>query len=111
MLDQKEQDEKNRRRPRLTENNTMPVRKTYLVTTFLNVGESSNALLRVKPLPGQGLPDDMRVECSRAMRRAHNIGTIFEITAKLTNREGNPFSWPPGTPPIMFFPKRKRKVL
>ena len=88
----------------------MPVRKTYLVTTFLNVGESSNALLRVKPLPGQGLPDDMRVECSRAMRRAHNIGTIFEITAKLTNRErGKPFLVAPWNAPYNVLSKEEAK--
>ena len=89
---------------------TMPIMEKYLVTTFLNVGESSNATLRVKPLSGQGLPDDMRVECSRAMRRAHVVGTIFEIKAKLTNREGGkPFLVAPWNAPYNILSKEEAK--
>jgi hypothetical protein len=89
---------------------TMPIMEKYLVTTFFNVGESSNATLRVKPLSGQGLPDDMRVECSRAMRRAHVVGTIFEIKAKLTNREGGkPFLVAPWNAPYNILSKEEAK--
>ena len=89
---------------------TIPPMETYLVTTFLNVGEPSNAHIRVKPLPGQGLPDDMRVECSRAMRSAHVVGTIFEINAKLTNKEGGkPFLVAPWNAPYNILSKEEAK--
>lgn len=56
--------------------------------------------LRVRPLPGQGYPTNIVVECPRSMRKNHPPGTRFEITAKLTDREegGEYFyshhSWP-----------------
>jgi hypothetical protein len=44
------------------------------------------------------------------MRRAHNIGTIFEITAKLTNRErGKPFLVAPWNAPYNVLSKEEAK--
>lgn len=74
--------------------------KYYAVETFRPGYEQSSASIRVRPLPGQGLSTETRVECSRQMRHNHPIGTIFKIQAKLTNREGGtPFlfsshAWP-----------------
>ena len=74
--------------------------KYYAVETFSPGYEKSSASVRVRPLAGQGLSTDMRVECSRQMRKNHPIGTIFKIQAKLTTREGGtPFlfsshTWP-----------------
>ena len=74
--------------------------KYSAVETFRTGYEQSSASVRVRPLPGQGLSTDMRVECSRQMRKNHPIGTIFKIQAKLTTREGGtPFlfsshTWP-----------------
>jgi hypothetical protein len=62
--------------------------KYYAVETFRNPSEQSSASVRVRPLPGQGLPTDMRVECSRKMRKSHALRTIFKIQAKITDREG-----------------------
>ena len=62
--------------------------KYYAVETFRPGYEQSSASVRVRPLPGQGLSTDMRVECSRQMRKNHPIGTIFKIQAKITDREG-----------------------
>ena len=56
-----------------------------------NLG-SSNASVRVRPLPGQGLDCSMYVECSRSMRNRLTDKTVAVIQAKLTSREsGTPF--------------------
>ena len=34
--------------------------------------------IRVRPLEGQGLPTKIVIECSKAIREAHPIGTKFE---------------------------------
>ena len=74
--------------------------KYYAVETFRNPGEQSSASVRVRPLSDQGLPSNMRVECSRKMRKSHPLGTIFKIQAKITDKEGGtPFlfsshTWP-----------------
>ena len=60
----------------------------FIVTTFINVAEQSSAKYRVRPLVGQGLPTNMRVECSRSMRKDHPLGTLFKIQAQLINKEG-----------------------
>lgn len=62
--------------------------KQYLVETFRNPGEPSDATIRVRPLDGQGVSTGLRVECNREMRHLYPVGTIFRITAKLTSREG-----------------------
>jgi hypothetical protein len=59
-----------------------------VVETFKPTGESSAESIRVRPLPGQGLSPDMRVECSSHMRRHHPVGTKLLIRAKVTNRQG-----------------------
>ena len=61
-----------------------------IVESFLNPGEPSDAPLRMRPLPGQGLAVGMRVECSRAMRMAFEEGQLFRITAQVKSREGGP---------------------
>ena len=73
---------------------------TYIVQTHHAFGGGSNASIRVRPLPGQGLDPKMKVECSRAMRYEHPVGTKFKLTAKVTDKEGGaPFlysryDWP-----------------
>ena len=72
--------------------------RNLLVQTIASGSNHSNRR-SVRPLPGQGV-DDMAVECSNRMRDEHPLGTIFEIRAKVTDREGSqPFlythySWP-----------------
>lgn len=62
--------------------------KPVIVETFRQQGEPSDANLRVRPVSGQGLPVQMRVECSRDMRTKYPVGTKFRIKAKITNKEG-----------------------
>ena len=60
------------------------------IETFRNPGEPSSKSLRAQPLSGQGLDQNMRVECSSKMRNAHPPGTVFIIQAQVTDREGGP---------------------
>jgi hypothetical protein len=59
-----------------------------LAQTFLNPGENTNAKIRIKPYPGQGLSEDLRIACNRKMREQHPVGTIFKLTVKVTRKEG-----------------------
>lgn len=73
--------------------------KSLLVQTYWNRGELSDAAIRVRPLPGQGLDPTLNVECSRSMRTAHPVGTIFMIDAKLSFKGETPYlsshyTWP-----------------
>lgn len=69
-----------------------------LVETYENQGEPSSSRLRARPLPNQGLPTNVNVECSKKMRASQPVGTVFRIRAKVTDREGtlfvySRFSW------------------
>ena len=74
-------------------------RKLVVETYYANKpGKSSK--VHARPVEGQLFPTEMDVECSRAMRKNHPIGTKFRISVKETDREGGkPFlythhSWP-----------------
>jgi hypothetical protein len=57
-----------------------------IVETFLNPGEPSSAVFRVRPIPGQAFPPSMRVQCSRAMRHAFPLGSRFRLPIRLVER-------------------------
>jgi hypothetical protein len=38
--------------------------------------------IRVRPIHGQSFPITMNVECSKTMRKAYPVGTLFRIYAK-----------------------------
>jgi hypothetical protein len=59
-----------------------------VIETYRSTGEGSSKKMRARPLPGQGLSAEMKVECSSKMRDAHPAGTLFLIQAKVTDREG-----------------------
>jgi hypothetical protein len=71
-----------------------------IVETYAAVKSGKNSKIHVRPIAGEIYPQTMDVECSRAMREHHPIGTRFRIYAKVTSREGgNPFlysryDWP-----------------
>ncbi len=71
-----------------------------IVETYSGGRIGLTSRVHVRPLPGQMYPPSMDVECSRAMRKSHKLGTKFRIWAKLTDREGGkPFlyshyNWP-----------------
>tara|TARA_R110002167_G_scaffold26873_1_gene92108 strand:- start:403 stop:663 length:261 start_codon:yes stop_codon:yes gene_type:complete len=39
--------------------------------------DSETGRIRVRPLPGQGLPTKIVIECSSSERKAHAVGTKF----------------------------------
>jgi len=39
--------------------------------------DSESSKIRVRPLPGQGLPTYLMIECCRKERKSHPIGTVF----------------------------------
>jgi hypothetical protein len=50
--------------------------------------------IRVRPIAGQQFPRTMNVECSKAVREAHPVGSRFRLRVKLTDREGGgEFLW------------------
>lgn len=44
--------------------------------------------VHIRPCAGQGYPENMHVECSKALSRDYPVGSRFRIKAKLTDREG-----------------------
>lgn len=63
-----------------------------IVETFLNPGEPSDAHYRVRPIEGQAFPTTMRVQCSRAMRKAFPLGSRFRLLVELVeNKTGGLF--------------------
>jgi hypothetical protein len=57
------------------------------IETYRNFDEPSSSAIRARPLPGQGFPGDTKVECSKKMRSAYPVGTVFIVRAQVTNRD------------------------
>lgn len=62
--------------------------REVIIETFSNHGESTDAKVRARPVEGQGYDTNMRVECSRSMRKNHPVGTKFKLLAKVSSRQG-----------------------
>jgi len=58
-----------------------------LVETFYANSEKSSSPIRVRPVAGQGLSTQMRVECSKRMRYACPVGQKFLLEAKIVHHE------------------------
>ena len=65
--------------------------RKIVIETYRGAKEGSTGAPPARPLPGQGLDTDLKVECSGEMRRNHPIGTKFLIEAKLTEAYGTSF--------------------
>jgi hypothetical protein len=66
--------------------------RQVIIQSYKAAGQASGKSVRARPIAGQGLDTAINVECSAKMRNAYPVGTLFEITAKLTDREhGSPF--------------------
>ena len=65
--------------------------RKIVIETYSGAGEGSTGAPPVRPLLGQRLDTNLKVECSSSMRRNHPIGTKFLIEAKLTEAYGTPF--------------------
>ena len=69
-----------------------------VIETFQTYGEFSHNSIRARPIPGQGLPINMRVECSTSMRKKYPIGSKIKIWAQKKQTGSTPhlythFSW------------------
>lgn len=62
-----------------------------IIETYEPQNENSSSKVRAHPVAGQGLDENLNVECSKKMRLSHPVGTRFKIKAKITDREGTPF--------------------
>lgn len=71
-----------------------------IVETYVAQGEPSSARLRVRPLPGQGVDTTLRVECGRAMRHEHPVGSLFRLAVKRIYRQGTPLLYAKPTEPF-----------
>jgi hypothetical protein len=60
-----------------------------IVETFRNPGEPSSSEIRVRPVAGQGISTEMRVQCSRAMRGTAPVGSRFRLFCELVHPENN----------------------
>ena len=43
--------------------------------------------IRVRTLPGQVIPQGVFVECSKSVREAHELGTIFKLNVKVSSKK------------------------
>lgn len=74
--------------------------ETLVVETYRADKPGKSSKIHVRPVSGQRYPTDWDVECSKAMRKEHPVGTKFRIYAKETNREGGKsflysrYDWP-----------------
>ena len=59
------------------------------VITAPKFREASRRSVRAHPYPGQGLPENLYVECSESFRINNPIGTVFVLWAKLTYNKIN----------------------
>jgi hypothetical protein len=59
-----------------------------VVETYYESGSGLHGDIHVRPIAGQGMPQDLRVRFPRALRRAHPVPTRFLVYAKLTDKEG-----------------------
>ena len=72
---------------------------TIIAESYHFLGGGSPESIRVRPLAGQEFSVDLNIECSRAVRYKHPVGTLFKLSVKLTNRDGGEFlyssyQWP-----------------
>ena len=71
-----------------------------IVETFKSSRKGDANYIHARPVDGQGFPSWTEVECSKAMRLSHPVGTRIKVRAKQTDREGGSpflythFSWP-----------------
>ncbi len=59
-----------------------------VIETYKATKSGKSSKIHARPVAGQKFPTTLDVECSRAMRRDHPIGTKFRVWAKLTDLKG-----------------------
>jgi hypothetical protein len=64
--------------------------KKVVIETYTGPRET-HQVPHARPLPGQGFDTGLKVECSKAMRRVHPIGSKFLIEARVKEAYGTKF--------------------
>jgi len=59
-----------------------------IIETYEETKSGKSSRIHARPIAAQPYPTTLDVECSRAMRKQHPIGTHFKVYVKLTDREG-----------------------
>lgn len=59
-----------------------------IIETYSEVKSVKSSHIHARPVAGEIYPQTLDVECSRAMRRQHPVGSKFRVWAKLTDRKG-----------------------
>lgn len=62
-----------------------------IVQTFVQNGEESHNLIRLRPYPGQGYSSDVRVSWSTSVRCEFPVGTLLRLSVHEVYREGTLF--------------------
>lgn len=74
--------------------------RQVVIETYYGPDRGHHGSIRARPVAGEFYPTTMNVECSKAMRSNHKIGTKFRIYARETSRENGAaflythYSWP-----------------
>jgi len=66
------------------------VYRHVLIQTYRAYGEPATHPLRARPLPGQEVASEMRVECHAKMLESYPAGTIFKVWARARDTDGDP---------------------
>ncbi|MDO4897365.1 MAG: hypothetical protein Q3971_08390 [Moraxella sp.] len=61
--------------------------ETYLASRAL--GDTGRSKVRVRPIVGQGIDTNLKVECSKKMREIHPVGTKFRLSLKTITPANN----------------------
>lgn len=59
-----------------------------VVETYNETGSGLHGERHVRPIPGEQLPQSLRVRFPKALRFAHPLGMHFLVYAKLSDRNG-----------------------
>lgn len=59
-----------------------------VIETYYQVKSGKSSRIHARPIDGQAFSTTLDVECSRAMRANHPVGTKFRVWAKLTDLRG-----------------------
>jgi hypothetical protein len=59
-----------------------------VIETYYEIKSGKSSRIHARPIAGEVFPTTLDVECSRAMRTGHPVGTRFRVWAKLTDLQG-----------------------
>jgi len=74
--------------------------RNIIVEVISAAHENSRHKIRARPLQGQWASIDLRMECPTSIRKPHNIGQLYKVSAKLKETKTapqlyTPYHWKP----------------